>query len=387
MPTAESPSSASRPLPLLRFTVIAAVLVALAAVAGLLPRWREQAAWREETRTLAVPGVMVVRPQPGKAAAPAAYAAEVRPWLEAPIHARANGYVRRWLVDIGGAGEAGQLLAEIDAPELTQELARARAEVAQAEAAVALARATAERWAELLRSQAVSRQEAAERQADQQVKSAAAEGARANVRRLEELQRFTRVTAPFAGVVTARRIDVGELVPANGTRELFRVAQTGRLRVFVRVPQTVAPGIAVGQEAALSVPEHPGRAFPARVVRTAGALDAASRTLLTELEVDNAKGEILAGSFAQVRLAGNGVTVPLTLPSNALLFRSEGQQVGVVGADGRVTLRTLTLGRDFGPTVEILGGVGPGDQVINNPPDSLVEGMQVRVMPAAGAAK
>lgn len=383
MPPDSPASPAARPLPLLRFTVVAGALVGLAAVSGLLPRWRERAALSEETRILAVPGVVVVRPQPGKAAAPVAYAAEVRPQLEAPIYARANGYVRRWLVDIGGMVEAGQLLAEIDAPEVTQELARARAELAQAEAGVALARATADRWAELLRSQAVSRQEAAERQADQQVKAAAAEASRANVRRLEELQGFTRVTAPFAGVVTARRVDVGELVSANGTRELFRVAQTGRLRVFVRVPQTVAPGIAPGQDAALSVPEHPGRAFPARVVRTAGALEAASRTLLTELEVDNAGGKILAGSFAQVRFTGSSLAVPLTLPANALLFRSEGQQVGVVGADGKVSLRTITLGRDFGPTVEVLGGVGASDQVINNPPDSLVDGMQVRVMGGA----
>jgi membrane fusion protein (multidrug efflux system) len=310
----------------------------------------------------------------------AAYAAEVRPLLEAPVHARASGYVRRWMVDIGGQVAAGQLLAEIDAPEVAQELARARAELAQAEAAVALAKATAERWADLLKSQAVSRQEAAERQADQQVKTAAAEASRANVRRLEELQGFTRVTAPFAGVVTARRVDVGELVTANGARELFRVAQTGRLRVFVRLPQTVAPGIAVGQEATLAVPEHPGRTFAARVVRTAGTLDATSRTLLVELEVDNAKGEILAGSFAQVRFTGTLAPATLTLPSNALLFRSEGQQVGVVGADGRVSLRTIRLGRDFGPTVEVLGGVGASDQVINNPPDSLVDGMLVRVM-------
>lgn len=383
MSPAEPTSTAPRPLPLLRFAVIAGILLALAAVAGLLPRWREREALQGEMRVLAVPGVLVVRPQPGKAAVAAAYAAEVRPQLEAPVHARASGYVRRWLVDIGGLVAAGQLLAEIDAPEVAQELARARAELAQAEAAVALAKATAERWADLLKSQAVSRQEAAERQADQQVKTAAAEASRANVRRLEELQGFTRVTAPFAGVVTSRRVDVGELVTANGTRELFRVAQTGRLRVFVRVPQTVAPGIAAGQEATLAVPEHPGRTFAARVVRTAGTLDATSRTLLVELEVDNAKGEILAGSFAQVRFTATLAPATLTLPSNALLFRSEGQQVGVVGADGRVSLRTIRLGRDFGPTVEVLGGVVASDQVINNPPDSLVDGMLVRVMDGA----
>ena len=382
-----APAPLSRRVPLGRITVVAVVLVALAAVAGMLPRGRDRAALALETRELAVPTVLVTTPLAGKAGAPASFAAEVKPLLEAPIYARASGYLKRWLVDLGGTVEAGQLLAEIDSPELNQELARARAELAQAEAALALSRVTASRWADLLRESTVSAQEAAEKQSDLALKSATVDAVRANVRRLEELQSFERVTAPFAGVVTARRTDVGELVSATGGKELFRLAQSRTLRVFVRVPQTVARAVAVGQTAELSLPDLPGRSFPVKVVRTAGTLDPASRTLLTELEADNARGEILAGSYAQIRFSQAKVDAALTLPSNTLLFRAEGPQVGVVGTDGRVTLRGVTLGRDFGATLEVLAGVAPTDRVIVNPSDSLVNGATVRVAsPPAGPA-
>jgi RND family efflux transporter MFP subunit len=382
--SAPKSTAPARPLPLGRITVVAVLVLAVAVAAGLLPRWRDRAALRAETRELAVPTVLVTTPVPGKAGAPQPHAAEVKAFMEASIYARANGYVKRWLVDLGADVAAGQLLAELEAPELGQELARARAELAQGEAAVALATATAARWTELLQSKAVSRQEAAEKQADLAVKSAALDGARANVRRLEELHGFLRLTAPFAGRITARRLDVGELVSATGGKELFRLTQTRTLRVFVRVPQTVARTIAPGQVAELAVPEIPGRAFPAKVVRTAGAMDPASRTLLTELEIDNPQGEILAGSFAQVRFPAAKAEVGLTLPSNCLLFRSEGLQVVVVGADGKVTLKTITSGRDFGATVEILGGVTPTDRVIINPPDSITTGAVVRVAETGG---
>lgn len=379
----KSPAPA-RPLPLGRITVVAVLVLVVAGAAGLLPRWRDRAILRAETRELAVPTVLVTTPAPGKAGAPQPYAAEVKAFMEVPLYARANGYVKRWLADLGADVAAGQLLAEIEAPELGQELARARADLAQGEAALALATATAARWAGLLQSKAVSQQEAAEKQADLAVKRAALDGARANVQRLEELHSFLRVTAPFAGRITARRLDVGELVAATGGKELFRLAQTRTLRVFVRVPQTVARGAAPGVVAELTVPEIPGRTFPAKVVRSAGAIDAASRTLLTELEVDNPAGEILAGSYAQVRFPAAKAEATLTLPSNCLLFRAEGLQVVVVGADGKVTLKTITSGRDFGATVEILGGVGPADRVIINPPDSITNGAEVRVAAAGG---
>ena len=362
---------------------MAALLIVVGAVAGLVPRSLHRNALRAETRELAIQTVSVVSPAPGKTAAGLTLPAEAKALVEAPIYARTSGYLKRYLVDIGSQVKAGDLLAEIDTPELNQELAQARAQLVQADAALALAKTTDSRWAELLKTSSVSEQEAAEKKADLELKSATVEAARANVRRLEELQSFERVTAPFAGTITARGTDVGQLVAASSGNELFRLAQTGTLRVFVRVPQSVAHGMAPGQMAELTIPEMPGRVFPAKVVRTSGAMSADSRTLLVELEVDNSRGEILAGTYVQVRLTEAKLDPTVTLPANTLLFRSEGTQVGVVGADGKVELRRVALGRDFGPTIEILEGVGATDRVILNPPDSLVGGTTVRVAEAA----
>jgi RND family efflux transporter MFP subunit len=324
--------------------------------------------------------VAVVSPIPGKAAAGLPLPAEVKALVESPIYARASGYLKRWLVDIGAKVEAGQLLAEIDTPELNQELAHARAELAQTEAALALAKITAARWADLLKTASVSEQEAAEKQSDFTLKTATVEAARSNVRRLEELQSFARVTAPFAGTITARKTDVGELIAAGSGKELFRLAQTGTLRIYVRVPQTIARGVAPGQTAELTIPELPGRVFPAKVMRTSGAMDAASRTLLVELEVDNSQGLIFAGAYAQARFPDAAEVAVLTLPSDAVMFRTEGSQVGLVSPDGKVELHSVTIGRDFGPTMEILDGLKSSDRVIVNPSDSLVSGAKVRVL-------
>jgi RND family efflux transporter MFP subunit len=359
--------------------IIALILVLLALVAGLLPRWRQRAALKIENRELAIPTVTVVSAVPGKAAAGLALPAEIKPFVEAPIYARANGYLKRWVVDMGAQVDSGQLLAEIDTPELNQELARARAELVEAEAALKLAKTTAARWADLVKSASVSQQETAEKEADLDLKVATVEAANANVRRLTELQSFERVVAPFAGIITARTTDVGDLISATSGKELFRLAQTSTLRVYVHVPQTAARGVFVGQQAELTLPEMPGHIFPAKVVRTSGAMSAESRTLLTELQVENPKGEILAGSYAQIRFADTQANSPLTLPSNTLLFRSEGTQVGVVGPDGKVSLRNVAVGRDFGATVEILDGVASTDRVILNPSDSLANGATVRV--------
>jgi len=379
-----SEAAASAGAKLRNAAIVAAVLVVIGAVAGLIPRAMHRNTLRAETRELAIQTVSVVSAVPGKNAAGLMLPAEAKALVEAPIYARTSGYVKRYLVDIGAQVKAGDLLAEIDTPELNQELAQARAQLAQAEAALALAKMTDSRWTELLKTSSVSEQEAAEKKADLELKSATVEAARANARRLEELQSFERVTAPFAGTITVRGTDVGQLVASSSGSELFRLAQTGTLRVFVRVPQAVARGMAPGQVAELTIPEMPGRVFPAKVVRTSGAMNADSRTLLVELEVDNARGEILAGTYVQVRLTESKVDPALTLPSNTLLFRAEGPQVGVVGPDGKVELRRVTLGRDFGPSIEVLGGVGPADRVILNPADSLVGGTTVRV---AGAAK
>ena len=367
-------------------SIVAALLIIVGAVAGLVPRSLHRTALRAETRELAIQTVSVVSPAPGKTAAGLMLPAEAKALVEAPIYARTSGYLKRYLVDIGSQVKAGDLLAEIDTPELNQELAQARAQFVQADAALALAKTTDSRWAELLKTSSVSEQEAAEKKADLELKSATVEAAHANVRRLEELQSFERVTAPFAGTITVRGTDVGQLVAASSGNELFRLAQTGTLRVFVRVPQSVAHGMAPGQMAELTIPEMPGRVFPAKVVRTSGAMSADSRTLLVELEVDNSRGEILAGTYVQVRLTEAKLDPTVTLPANTLLFRSEGPQVGVVGADGKVELRRVALGRDFGPTIEIVGGVGPTDRVILNPADSLVGGTTVRVAEAAETA-
>ena len=377
------PADTPPPVKFFRVAVIAVLLIIVALIIGLLPRWRQRTALAAETSELAIPSVTVVLPTPGKAAGGLLLSAEVKPWIEAPIYARASGYLKRWLTDLGTRVEAGQLLAEIETPELDQELDRSRHQLAESEAALALAKTTSDRYTDLLKTASVGEQETAEKQADFAVKTATVKAARANVRRLEELQSFAHVTAPFAGVITARDVNVGDLIAVGGSKPLFRLAQTEKLRVLVRVPQTLALAIAPGQTAELRIPERPGRVFTGQVARTAGAISPDSRTLLTELEVDNARGEILAGSYGQVKFAEAKGALPLTLPGNTLLFRAEGPQVGVVLPDGKVELRNVMLGRDFGATVEILGGVSPTNQVILNPSDSLASGATVRAVAAA----
>lgn len=365
-----------------KFSLAAAVVVVMiviGVIAGLIPRSRHQTELGAETVELSIPTVTVVMPKPGESASGLPLPAEIKAWVETPIYARANGYLKRRLVDIGAHVEAGQLLAEIDTPELNQELERARAQQAQAEAALGLAKITAARWAGLLKTASVSEQEAAEKQADFKLKTAIADSARAEVRRLERLQSFSRVTAPFSGTITARNIDSGDLIVAAGGKELFHLAQTQKLRVFVQVPQAMARGIGSGQSAEMTLPELPGHAFTAKVIRTAGVIASDSRTLLVELEVDNAKGEIIAGSYAQVRFLEAKMEAVLTLPSNTVLFRAEGPQIGIVQEDGKVELSTVKLGRDFGQTIEILVGVGPKDRVILNPSESLATGARVSI--------
>ena len=288
---------------------------------------------------MVIPTVNVISPEPGKTSTMLTLPAEVKAVVEAPIYARASGFLKRWYVDIGAQVEAGQVLADIDTPELDQELSGAKAGLAQAEAAFALAKSTAVRWAELLKTASVSEQEDAEKQADLALKAANVDAAKSNVRRFEDLQSFTHVTAPFAGILTTRRVDMGDLISSG--KELFRLADTRTLRVFVRVPQSATLSIKSGVAAEMTVPEMPARKFTAKVVRTAGAIDANSRTLLTELEVDNSKHEILAGSYAQVSFGDLRMEPTLVLPSNVLLFRAEGLQVGVVGPDGRVELHNI----------------------------------------------
>jgi RND family efflux transporter MFP subunit len=379
-PAGHAADRASQPK-LGRWMVFVLLLTAIALTAGLAPRWLHRRALADDTKELSVPTVNIVMAAPGVTLSGMLLPAEVRPYVEAPIYARASGYVTNWLVDIGAQVKAGQLLAVIDTPEVDQELEAAKAGLVQSQAALALAKVTADRWAELLKTSSVSEQENAEKAADLQLKQANVDAAKATLQRFQDLKEFCRVTAPFPGTITARDIDVGDLISPG--KELFRLSDTHTLRVFVRVPQSGTPGLAVGARANIIVPEMPGRKFPATVVRTAGAIDVTSRTLLVELDVDNAKGEIIAGSYAQVSFDDINPNPLLVLPSNTLLFRAEGPQVGVVLPDGRVELRTVLLGRDLGANIEILSGVTANDHVIINPSDSLVSGAHVRMADAS----
>ncbi|MFZ3048593.1 MAG: efflux RND transporter periplasmic adaptor subunit [Desulfatirhabdiaceae bacterium] len=375
------------PVKFLVVTLIAIVLIVTGVIAGLIPRWRQQTELNAETREISVPAVTVVSPKPGQSMIHSELPAEIKPWVEAQIYARISGYLDKRYVDIGDSVMAGQLLAKIDTPEQLQELERSRAQLEQAEAALGISKITAARWAELLTTASVSEQDAAEKQADFKLKTAIANSARAEIRRLENIQAFSRVTAPFSGTITVRNIDSGDLIVASGGRELFHLAQTKKLRVLVQVPQEMARSVAIGQSAEMILPGLPGRKFTAKVIRTAGAITVDSRTLPVEMETDNPKGEILSGSYAKVRFIDVKMKASLTLPANTVLFRPVGPQVGVVDSDGKVSLRSVSIGRDFGQSIEIITGVGPQDRVIVNPSDSLISGMTVAVSEAAPAEK
>jgi len=385
-------SSGNNPLeslpapPVRRLGVVLIILLVAGLAGGFLPRWRARKELVQASKELGLMSVVVTSPLPGPGDGGIPLQAEVQANVEAPIYARASGYLKRWLVDIGDSVKTGQLLAEIDTPELNQQCEQARAEVAQSQAALALAQTTAARWADLLKTASVSEQEAAEKQADLELKKANLDGTRANLHRLEELKSFANVTAPFDGTIILRQTDVGKLIAAGSGTELFRLAQTNPLRVYVRVPQALAAAIQPGQKAELILNETPGKKVPAKVTRSAGAMDPGSRTLLTQLEVDNSRGEILAGSYAQVRFSDSVPPPQLTLPANALLFRSEGIRVGVVNAAGKVEVRSVKLGRDFGQTLEIVEGVSATDRIILNPPDSLASGLSVHVLEPAKSA-
>jgi membrane fusion protein (multidrug efflux system) len=359
-----------------RLIFIVAIVLVACLLGGLLPRLRERHQVAADTKELAQPNVAVVSPAPAKAGAPIVLSGELKPITEASIHARVNGYVRRWLVDLGAKVEAGQLLAELDTPDTDRELSQAHAQLAQAEAARDLSLSTAKRWKEMRNAKTVSAQEADEKASDYELKSATVEAAKANVQRLEQVAGFARITAPFAGTITVRSLDVGQLITAGEAQELFRLAQTEKLRVFVRIPQNYARGTTIGQTAELTLPERRGHKYEAKIIRTAGALDAATRTLLTELEVDNANGEILAGSYAQVRLAESRPEAILTVPANTILFRAEGPQVALV-VNGKIALRKIVLGRDLGSAVEVSEGVTTSDKIVVNPSDALSDGVTV----------
>lgn len=369
------PPPRRRPSPW-RYTLPVLALAILLGVAywGIHSRQSAQAelvaAARKTTRT----AVATVHPHPSEAANVLLLPGNVQAYVETPIYARTNGYLKRWLVDIGGKVQAGQLLAEIDTPEIDEELLQSEAAEAQAAANLDLAKKTAVRWQNLLKVDGVSQQEVDQNVSAYTARQADLAAAQANVQRLKDMQSFQRVVAPFAGIVTARNIDVGALISPGSTQPLFRLAQTRILRVYVNVPQTYSRSMVAGLEAELKIPEFPGRTFVGKVVRTAGAIDPASRTLLTEVQVPNPIGELLPGAYGTVQFRLQIVDPPLVLPANTLLFRSQGTQVATVDSKGKIYLEKVVLGRDLGTQVEIISGVKPSDVVIVNPSDSISDG-------------
>jgi RND family efflux transporter MFP subunit len=372
--------TAPPPIGLGKIVKIAVVLILIGLVVGLVPRWHARRALLADEKADSVPSVSVVSAAVSKPDFSTPLPAEVQSFIQASIHARASGYLKNWYADIGDTVTNGQLLAEIETPELDQQLLQAQADLDQSRAALSLSKITADRWVELLKTASVSEQETAEKTSDLALKKAAVEAAEANLERLKQLKVFDRVTAPFAGTVTLRNTDIGQLISADSGPALFSLAQINPLRVYVQVPQPLIHSITPGQTAQLTFQELPGRVFEAKVTRTAGAVDPVSRTLQVELEADNSHGEILAGSYAQVRFGEMPSTVPvLVLSDNALIFRAQGMQIAVLDSDNKVQLRSIKLGRDFGNTVEVLSGLNADDRVVNNPPDSIADGEQVEV--------
>ena len=342
----------------------------------------EKKALAAETERLATPTVSVIHPTQEQSHEELVLPATVQAYQESPIYARTNGYVLRWYKDIGSHLNKGDLLADIDTPEVDQELLQARATRQQIQAQLGLAKSSAERWQNLSKSDSVSQQEVDQQVSGYQQAQANLAASDANVRRLEQMESFKHVYAPFSGVLTKRNIDVGALINAGNMgsdKELFDVARVDPLRVYVSVPQTYSPFIHIGMKAFLEQREYAGQRFEGKVVRTSEVIDPSTRTLLTEINVPNPGGKILPGAYAQVHFAAKIDAPRLTIPINTLLFRPEGPRAAVVDSDQKVQLRAVTIGRDYGSAVEVLGGLEPTDQVIVNPADSLEDGQQVNV--------
>jgi membrane fusion protein, multidrug efflux system len=336
------------------------------------------AAWTNEQ---AIPTVDVIHADAGSAATTLVLPGNVQAYYEAPIHARVSGYLKQWYQDIGAHVKAGQLLATIDTPELDQQLEQAKADLATAQANQALAKITAARWKNLLAEDAVSAQEADEKSGDLEAKTALMNAAQANVDRLEALESFKRIVAPFDGIVTSRKTDVGALIAAgeNNGPELFSVADVSKLRVYVHVPQNYSARINSHDTATLTVPEYPGESFPARLVTSADAISDQSGTVLVELETGNQGGRLKPGDYAEVHFTLAQAGPHMQIPASAVIFRDQGTQVATLGPGDHVVMKDITIARDTGASIEVDSGLSPKDVIINSPPDSLQQGDLVRV--------
>ena len=386
-PTVSAPAGRSHARALL-VSLLAAAGVAALVARGLETRKANEVALEQQAAVSTITTVIVTHPKPGPALEEVVLPGQVKGEIETSVYARTSGYIRLWKTDIGAHVKAGQLLAVIDSPEVDQQLLQAEADLKTAQANADIARRTADRFAHLVDTLSVSRQAGDDREATALASAAQVSANEANVNRLRQLQSFEQVVAPFAGVITARDTDVGALINAGGTQgaELFHIAATDKLRTYVDVPQSYASDIRAGTAANLQFPDKPGKSYPATVTRTSSAIDPKARTLQVELDIDNNSGELFPGSFVQVHFQLPPVGHGLRLPANALLFRADGVQVAEVGPNGKVVLKPITLGRDFGDTIEVLTGVEPSEQVILNPSSAIASGDQVRIT-AAGAPK
>ena len=367
-----------------RYSLGLLVLAIVLAAWGVASRVAARNALARQAAAASLVSVATVRPTRSRTGDELVLPGTVKAYVQAPIYARTSGYLEAWYTDIGTPVRKGQLLADIETPEVDQQLAQALADLASARANLAIAASTNARWQKLLATDSVSRQDADQKAADAAAKTAAVRSAAANVARLRELESFKRVVAPFDGIVTARNTDVGALINAGQApgAELFDVADTHKLRIYVEIPEAYADAARIGTPAELHFAELPGRSLPARTVRTAGALDPATRTLRVELELDNARHEVLPGAYAEVHFRLSADRNALRLPANTVLFRSAGLEVATVDRSGRIRLKHVVEGRDFGSTIEVLSGLDADDVVIVNPPDSSVDGEPVRIVPA-----
>jgi RND family efflux transporter MFP subunit len=375
----------------LLFLVVAVAALALLLFSGIHSRVTAESRLKQRTEEAAIPTVAVVFPKEGAPTEEIVLPGTTQAFTDAPIYARTNGYLKNWYFDIGAHVHKGQLLAEIETPEVDQQLQQARADLDTAEANLHIAKITASRWQDLVSTGSVSQQETDQAVSNLSAVKAAAESSAANVRRLEQLQSFEKIYAPFDGIITARNTDVGALIDAGAAaqpKELFHLAAIRTLRVYVSVPEVYSRAARSGAQAALTLDEFPGQSFHGTLVRNANAIDLASRTLLVEVDVDNPTGQLLPGAYVFVHLKLPEQARSVTIPSNALLFRKEGLQVAVV-RNGQADLVPVKIGRDYGNRVEIVSGLQPTDAVITDPSDSLVSGMSVHLpdKPAARSAQ
>ena len=363
-------------------------LIATAAllVAGIRSRVGASAKLRTETSQVALTAVSIVSPERTTPAQEIILPGNVQPFTTSPIYSRTNGYLKKWYVDIGAHVKEGQLLAVIETPEVDQQLEQSLSNLNTAKANLALAQITKTRYETLLKSHAVAQQDVDNADGNFNANTAIVEAAQANVKQLQALQSFENIYAPFEGVVTARNTDIGDLINSGSNggvkTDLFHIAQPGVLRVYVNVPEEYSQGVKVGMTAGLALAEFPGRVFQGKLVRTSDSINVSTRTLLIEIDVDNPAGTLLTGSYAEVHLKVPSQSSTFLLPVNTLIFRSEGLQVGIV-KNGNVVLQTVTPGHDFGNQIEIVAGLKANDQVIINPPDSIVSGQKVQIVQAS----